>query len=215
MSEKISLRKSEAKVFQSTFQDGLWDIFIGCYLLQFVFAIYLSPYLGDFWSTAVFLPIVGLLFLGLWLIKKYVVKPRIGSVKYGSWRKTRMFRFNLLMLVFLVLALVFGFLSFVEFSSIPEWMVAARFSLTILIFFSLIAYFLNYTRMYAYGILVSLAPIVGEWLHVNMGASHHGWPITFGICAGIMITTGITLFVKFLRSHPLPPDMASLDLAAE
>ena len=94
-------------------------------------------------------------------------------------------------------------------------MVAARFSLTILIFFSLIAYFLNYTRMYAYGILVSLAPIVGEWLHVNMGASHHGWPITFGICAGIMITTGITLFVKFLRSHTLPTDMASLDLAAE
>jgi hypothetical protein len=215
MSDKISLRKSEVKVFQSAFQDGLWDIFIGCYLLQFIFAIYLSPYLGDFWSSAVFLPIVGLLFLGLWLIKKYIVKPRLGSVQYGSWRKTRMFRFNLLMLVFLVLALVFGFLSLVEFSSIPDWMVAARFSLVVLIFFSLIAYFLNYTRMYGYGILVSLAPITGEWLHVNLGASHHGWPITFGICAGIMITTGTILFVKFLRSHPLPPDIASLNLAAE
>ncbi len=215
MSDKISLRKSEVKVFQSAFQDGLWDIFIGCYLLQFIFAIYLSPYLGDFWSSAVFLPIVGLLFLGLWLIKKHIVKPRLGSVQYGSWRKTRMFRFNLLMLVFLVLVLILGFLSFVELSFIPEWMVAARFSLVVLIFFSLIAYFLNYTRMYGYGILVSLAPITGEWLHVNLGASHHGWPITFGICAGIMITTGTILFVKFLRSHPLPPDIASLNLAAE
>lgn len=215
MSEKISLRKSEAKVFQSTFQDGLWDIFIGCYMLQFVFVLYLSTYLGDFWSTAVFLPIVGLLLLGLWLTKKYVVNPRLGSVKYGPWRKARMFRFNLLMLVFLVLALVFGFLSVVEFGFTPDWMVAARFSLIVLIFFSLIAYFLDYKRMYIYGIIVSLAPIVGEWLHVNLGASHHGWPITFGVCALIMITTGITLFVKFLRSHPLPPDMASFDLAAE
>ena len=52
MSGKLSLKETERRVFQSAFQDGLIDIAIGCVFVTFVVAPYLSPYLGDFWSSA-------------------------------------------------------------------------------------------------------------------------------------------------------------------
>ena len=56
MSQKISLREAERKAFRSRYNDGLWDILLGCFFLMFVIAPYLSASLGDFWSSAVFLP---------------------------------------------------------------------------------------------------------------------------------------------------------------
>ncbi len=48
MSEKISLRKAERKVFLVATQDGLSDIFLGCIFLVFAVGPFLSPILGDF-----------------------------------------------------------------------------------------------------------------------------------------------------------------------
>ena len=56
MSQQISLREAERKAFRITHNDGLWDVLLGCYALMFVIAPYLSTSLGDFWSSAVFLP---------------------------------------------------------------------------------------------------------------------------------------------------------------
>ena len=54
MSQPISLKEAERKVFQSTANDGLWDIFLGIFFLEFVIAPFLSESMGDFWSVAVF-----------------------------------------------------------------------------------------------------------------------------------------------------------------
>jgi len=55
MSTPISLKDAERKAFQSTFADGLWDVFIGCsFPLQLTIAPLLSHRMGDFWSSAVF-----------------------------------------------------------------------------------------------------------------------------------------------------------------
>ena len=56
MTAEISLKEAERKVFKATFQDGMWDIFIGCIVLQFAIAPLLSSKLGDFWSSVIFLP---------------------------------------------------------------------------------------------------------------------------------------------------------------
>jgi len=39
---------------------------------------------------------------------------------------------------------------------------------------------------------------------VNHKASHHGFPVTFGITAAVMIVIGLFLFVRLLRDNPLP-----------
>ena len=68
MSQKISLKAAERKAFRTTYNDGLVDIFLGCFFLMFVIAPYLSASLGDFWSSAVFLPFWALVYLAIWLI---------------------------------------------------------------------------------------------------------------------------------------------------
>ena len=215
MSQKISLKDTERKVFTSTFQDGLWDIFIGCFLLQFVIGPFLCRSMGDFWGSAVFLPFFALVYLGIWLVRKHVVTPRVGNVKFGSWRKARLVKFNIVMFVVLFLSLVLGILSFLNFETIPGMMIAARFSLIFLIGFSVAAYFLEFSRLYIYGVLIALAFPVGEWLYVNMRASHHGFPVTFGITAILAILTGVVLFLRFLRDRPIPTDMPTTKEAIE
>jgi hypothetical protein len=205
MPHKISLKEVERKAFTTTFQDGLWDIFIGCFTLQFAIGPMLP--LGDFWSSAVFLPFFALVFVVLRLIRKYVVVPRAGRVKFGSWRRTRLIKFNVVIFVVLTFSLILGALSFVQFDAVPGWVHTARFSLVFLIVYCVAAYFLDFTRLYIYGILVALSPVIGELLYVYLKAPHHGFPITFGLASGIILLTGLVLFVRFLRSHAMPTDL--------
>jgi len=206
MSEQISMRETERKVFKTTFDDGLWDILLGCYFLGFVIALYLSPTLGDFWSSAVTIPILGLTFLGIYLIRKYIVNPRIGIVKFGRVRKTKLARFTIVMLVINAIAFILGIIAAMNFGIVPGQVYSIIFGMIILICFSFAAYFLDISRFYIYGLLVGLAPLVGEWLWSHGYANHHGFPITFGIMASIMILIGLVIFIRILRNNPIPTE---------
>jgi hypothetical protein len=206
MSERISLKEAERKAFTSAYQDGLWDIFVGCIVLQLAIAPFLSRSLGDFWSSVVFLPLWAMVLLAIWLVRKHVVTPRVGVVRFGSWRKTRLVKFNLVMFVVLVAGLILGILSARDFSAVAGWIPAVRFSLIMLIGFSVAAYFLDFTRLYVYGVLFALSPVAGEWLYVRMRIPHHGFPVTFGISAGIAILVGFGKFIHLLREYPIPAE---------
>ncbi|MFN2275297.1 MAG: hypothetical protein ACK2TX_10675 [Anaerolineales bacterium] len=209
MPGEISLRETERRMFAIKFQDGLIDIAIGCFLLVFVIGPYLSPALGDFWATVVvFLPLWMIILPALWLVRRYVVTPRIGFVKFGAWRVSRVKRFNVVVLIVLVLSSILGLLSAVEFDAVPGWVHSARFSLVFLLIFSITAYFLDLTRLYVYGILIALGYLTGELLYQYLKVPHHGIPVTFGF-GGLAITlTGVILFVRFLRDHPQQPGQA-------
>ena len=204
MSQQISLKDAERKVFQSTFADGLWDVFLGCFALEFAIAPLLSTSLGDFWSSAVFLPFFGVVYLIIRGVRKNVVAPRVGVVEFGAARKTRLKKFSVAMLVVNVIAFILGIVAFLGFGSLTGGGPPIILGLILLIGFSSAAYFLDFPRLYIYGLLGALAPQVGEWLFQNMGASHHGFPIMFGIMAGIMILTGLVTFTRFLRNNPVP-----------
>ena len=204
MSHQISLKDAERKVFQSTFADGLWDVFLGCFALQFAIAPLLSVSMGDFWSSAIFLPFFGGVYLVIWVVRKKIVAPRIGEVEFGAARKTRLKKFTVTMLVINLIAFILGLVAAFRFSSIPAMGPTIIFSLILLIGFSTAAYFLDFPRLYLYGLLGALAPLIGEWLYQNLGASHHGFPIVFGVIAGIMILTGLVIFARFLLNNPLP-----------
>ena len=203
MSQKISLKEAEQKVFRTTYNDGLWDIFLGCFFLTFGIALYLSPILGDFWSSVVLLPFWALLYLGIWLIRKYVVTPRIGVVKFSLTRKAKLARFTVVMLVINVIALILGLVAATSFGIVSGQIYSIVFGMLLLMGFSLAAYFLDFNRLYIYGLLVGLSPLMGEWLWTQGLASHHGFPITFGISSGIMILVGLVVFVRLLRANPL------------
>ena len=203
MSQPISLKAAERKVFHTVFNDGLWDIFLGCFLLIFAIAPLLSASLGDFWSSVVFLPFWGLVYLGIRLVRTYVVNPRVGRVEFGKLRKAKLVRFNLVMLIFNFLTLILGFLFARNFGRFPAQMPTMILGMLLLLAFSIGGYFLDFKRLYIYGLMVGFSPLIGEWLYTYRNASHHGFPITFTIAAGTMIVVGLALFIRFLNKFPV------------
>jgi hypothetical protein len=204
MSQKISLRDAERKAFRTTYNDGLVDIFLGCFLLIFVIAPYLSASLGDLWSSAVFLPFWALVYLAIRLIRRYVVTPRIGTARFGQARRARLARFTVVMLAINAVALVLGFVAALSFGRVPGQMISIAVGMVLLMGFSIAAYSLDFNRLYIYALLVGLSPLVGEWLWARGYATHHGFPITFGISAGAMIVVGLAVFVRLLLDNPVP-----------
>jgi hypothetical protein len=204
MSQQVSLKEAEKKAFRATFNDGLWDVFLGCFFLMFVIAPYLSTRLGDFWSAAVFLPFWVFIYIAIRLIRKHMVIPRIGVATFGRARKAKLMRFSMVMLVINIAAFILGIVAAANIDRISGRMIMILFGLLLLGGFSLAAYFLDFGRLYIYGLLVGFSPMIGEWLWIRGYASHHGFPVTFGTAAAIMILVGLSVFVRLLHDNPVP-----------
>jgi MFS family permease len=205
MSEKyLSLKRADRRIFNASFDDGLVDIFISSVVLMFVVAPFLSRYLGDFWSSAIFLPIWGLLFIVLRWVRIHVINPRKGVVKYGQYRKRKLTLFSWIMLGLNIAFFLSGLAVGLVLPSSPGWMTLFPFSVMVLAMFSLAGYFLDVSRFYVYGLMLAIGPFVGEWLFQFYNAPHHGYPIIFGIYAIAIFLIGLIKLIKFLRDNPLP-----------
>lgn len=204
MSLNKTLETADRKIFTTYFDDGLLDIFLSAFALMFVIALYLSVPLGDFWSSAVFLPFLGVVYLILRIIRRRVVTPRIGSVEWGAMRKKKLRKGTTIMLILNVIFLILGIASFfmpIQFGLV----ISIGLGMMMMVFFSSIGYFLDFTMLYVYGLLFALAMPVGEWLYQNAGFSHHGFPVVFGTISVIMFLRGVVKFLTFLNNNPQIP----------
>lgn len=202
MSQPVSLKDAERRVFRAAYNDGLWDILLACFILMFAVAPLLSASLGDFWSSAVFLPFWGLAALVIWLVRRYVLRPRVGVVKFGPARKARLLRFNILMLLVNSIALVLGIVAALYFNHAPRLSFPILIGAIFLFFCSLVAHFLEFTRLYLYGLLLGISPLVGEWLYTRWQVPHHGYPVAFGVTAAAIFLSGMVIFIRVLRYNP-------------
>lgn len=107
-----------------------------------------------------------------------------------------------ILVVINVIAFFLGLVAAFSSNLLPGSIYSILMGSIILMIFTVLGYALDYPRLYIYGLLVGLSPPVGEWLYKNYQVSHHGFPVTFGITSGIMILSGIILFVVFLRKNP-------------
>lgn len=204
MTAGISLKEAERKVFTSTFQDGLTDILIGSFFLTFAIAPFLSSTMGDFWAVAVFVPFWAVLWIAGRVIRHRVIRPRTGYVSFGAARKARLRKFTTLMLIANIILFILGAVAAFNVEAMPGRVISVVFGFMLLAGFSVAAYFLDFRRLFVYGLLVGFSPLIGEWLFEKGIASHHGFPIVFGIAAAVMILCGLFLFVRLLRRSPLP-----------
>ena len=209
MSGNKSLKAVDRKIFKSYFEDGLLDIFLAAFVLMFAVAPLLSGTLGDFWSSFIFLPFFGLVYLVLRYIRRRVVSPRIGNVKWGTMRKKKLQIGSLILLVINVIFLVLGIItSFLPIQS--GFVMSIRFGVMILILFSAAGYMLDFYFLYIYGVVIALAMPVGEWLYQTAGFSHHGYPAAFGTVSVIMFARGLYKFITLVKENPLQMEEQTL-----
>jgi hypothetical protein len=204
------LRDLERRTFRATRDDGLLDIVMAAFVSMFALAPMLSAPLGDFWSSAIFGPIWFTTYLVVRYLHSRVVVPRVGSVEPGPDRRNRMRRVAIAL--WIVNLVAFAVVAAAARGVWSDWLDLSGMVYPIVLGFvalvglSLAAYALSVWRYAVYGLLVAVAPLVGEWLWQQGRTAHHGFPIAFGSVALIMLITGVTKFANLIRSHPLPAD---------
>jgi hypothetical protein len=194
-----TLAEAERSTFRAAADTGLWDLFVASVVAMFAIAPLLSVRLGDFWSSAVFLPIWAVVYLALRSVKERIVVPRVGVVEFGTYRKRRLRSLSLILLVVNLVAFAVGILAAT--STTPAPWAPIFFSLVVLAGFSLAAHFLSIPRIVLYGLMLAAAPLAGEWLFRQGHASHHGYPIVFGLAAVVIAATGLIRFRRRVLSH--------------
>ncbi len=218
MSQKISLKEIERKAFRSTFQDGLWDIFLGLLLLNMGMGTLMGAIIDDIsvpvlWIMVGLVAFAALALLIFWAGKKLITTPRMGLVKFGPQRKAKMRNLRAVLFLSVLLGVIMAILGLAAAGNrLPGWVTAIPIPIYVwpaqtIIVFGLGAYFLDVTRFYAYGVLYGLPFPVGILLVENTGlTSFSSMAITFGVPAGLMVLIGVVLFIRFLREYPLPSE---------
>jgi hypothetical protein len=209
MNNLPSAKELERRAFQTTFEDGLWDILLGLLLLLMGTGPVLSGY--EEMSITVIAIVLGLVgvavFLGFFLGKKLITLPRIGRVRFGEERQRRL-RKTTLVLSVSVLAGLIAFFSFflprlTGFDPGPYFPIIL-FAVNCVVVFSLAAWYLDYGRAYLYGWLYAASFPLGMLL---MEYTRFGFHLVYGLFALPMVAVGVVLLVRFLRANPVPrPD---------
>lgn len=190
------LKETEQRAFRAAMDIGLWDIMIAAFVSMFAIAPLLSGRLGDFWSSAIFLPVWAGLYLALRVVRRRVVEPRIGVVRFGAIRRARLSRFSAIMVVVNLLALAGGIVAATR--PATTWTPPVFMGVIVLVMSSMAAYFLDIPRFFLYGVLLVAAGGLGEVLYQQGLASHHGYPAMFGISAVLIAATGLLRLAKHL-----------------
>lgn len=190
MVRDVSLKEIQRKVYMSFFQDGLWDILLGLFMLGWGLAIL---------TDLAFLP--GVTFIGLyfavWGVKKRLTYPRIGYARFSATSRRRITaKFTIggvaVLLVGVMVAALWGI------GARPQWLAdyfPLIFNGMLAAIVCFIAYWARVNRFYLYAALVFLGAVFHLWLGVR-------WEFGFIGAGGIIVLIGLVILITFLRKYP-------------
>lgn len=208
MTNQLNLKELERKAFRATFQDGLWDIYMG--LVVIGMGIFIHQTNDEYGPKNIFLMLSAfcLAYLVFWMGKKYVTIPRMGQVVFGSYRRRKKTSLAFALGVFIALQIVIviftslGWINPLWGGKINTWlpiMNLERFGVAIVgaLFVGpsmiVMAYFKDFPRGYYIAILMALA------VFLMISQNQPIYPFVLG---GLIVLPGIILFIRFLGKYP-------------
>jgi hypothetical protein len=213
LSAQLNLKEIERKAFRSTFQDGLWDIYLGLIVIAMSMFIYRPPDGYSAMNIIVMLIMFVLAYTLFRLGKKYITIPRMGQVQFGYLRKQKKRTMAIILGVFVVFQI--GLVGLTAFGwANPETgakfnalmgdsdliIVAAIGSFIVGTSMIVNAYFSDFPRGYFIAMMMALAVFLMIYLNQPI------YPITIG---GLIIIPGLVLFLRFLMKYPLQQEGGS------
>ena len=190
MVSDINLKEIQRKVYMSFFQDGLWDIFLGLFILGWGLAIL---------TEAAYLPAISFtgLYFVIWGIKKWVTYPRIGYVRFSATSRRRITaRFVILGTVVLLLGVMAAVLWGI--GTRPQWLAdyfPLIFNGMLAAVVCFVAYWARVTRFYLHAALIFLGAVLHLWLGTR-------WDFGFIGSGVIIVLIGLGILISFLRKYP-------------
>ena len=218
MSKEINLKDAERNAYRlSNSQDGLYDTYLGVYILLLSTLPWMDAKgLQMPWNVILVLGSGFLVLGGVFIIKKFIVVPRIGLVVHGQNRKKRLKKLSWIMCIIFLLTVGLFALTFVATrrGSILNTSIQWDFELDIVhtlggIFvfgiFCIIGYMKDYPRMYLYGGLFGFGYILSTYLE-DLELLAYYWPwAAAGVIVGLI---GILQFIRFMKEFPIPDEPA-------
>jgi len=193
----------ERRVFTSFLKDGSLEAFTGIFLLVLGLSVLLSRYaFGDLQSAAIALASALILLAVIFLIRKFVVIPRLGRVKFLAERRRKVSKLMIIPTIALIAGIIVSFI-FADNTSTGHIIVSQiPISLSPLILFTAAAYFLDIKRLYIYAVIVAAIMPLGKYFETIL--------VSRATLPGIMLATAIisffisaVIFVTFLRKYPV------------
>lgn len=201
--QSFDLKAIERRAFRATFQDGLWDIYLGLVFVAFGLGPVLRHTAGLSERSAMIVHI-GILAVALIMLiggKKYITMPRLGCVRFGPARKRKLSRARIV----LALSVVTGMIALVGVTGDDLGLtgLAILFAVNILVVLGALAYFMDFNRLFYYAVLWAISFPLGLLLeeHAGLGAA----PTVFLVTGGLAVVVGGVYFARFLRDYALPP----------
>lgn len=191
MSANDSLTDLERRAWRATFDDGLLDLTLGATLL-IMGVSRMVP--NDRWLYPLFFGVVAV----SWILKRYVVLPRTGIVRFAEPRRQRTVASTLVLGASALLGVAVTTV-FALGGSGAEWLrthpivFELGFPVMVLAVFAALASFLDVRRVYFIGIV--FAASFGVHMQLNDTRA-------FLVGGAAVALPGIVLFARFLRSHP-------------
>jgi len=188
MRQEVDTKKVQRKVYMSYFQDGLWDVVLGLFLLSWGFTILFDlPWIPGVAFVAFF-------YLALSLKQKSTY-PRIGYAKPAEhrkqWSRVVIGGAAILLLGIMVFLLVVT-------GGMPQFLrdyFELLFGTMLAIVIGLIGYWWGIVRWYGYAGLVFALAAFNQWLGLS-------FELSFIIPGGVVLLYGLIIFVRFLRKYP-------------
>ncbi len=194
MTAMISLKELEKKAWQMNFQDGITDITIGLILVISTICQMYNDIRFNLYPLFI-IPVLFSVFA-----KRTITAPRIGLVNYSKERNRKRFLLSLVITTSLVLLLLLTVSGFVNLK-LPATPILI--GVIIFIICNVIAFVLNFNRMYIYGILITFSFSLSEISIYKTGIISSG-AFAWLISGVIIIGTGIYYLFGFIKKYPKP-----------
>ncbi len=200
--EKLNLKELEKKAYRSTFQDGIWDIYLGIIILGLALSTIGTLFgLDSIISMLFILPLVYSIAIAVLILgKKKITVPRIGYVKFGLKRQRRKKELLIFLSIIFIINVIIFLLSNLEIVDIGGLLILTI--IIIVIPLSIVAYLLDFRRLYLIALLIG----IGIYTSIEF-VDILGYPLSpilsFGIIGGVIIFWGIYYLIKFLKKYPI------------
>lgn len=198
---QYDLKELERRAFRSTFQDGLWDIYLGLVFVAFGIGPILRSTVSE--ASGIIGHIVLLVIAMMLLIvgKQSITAPRLGHVRFSEARKRKLSKSRIVLALSVIMGLIVFAITLGGDQSLATF--SLLFGVNIILVLGALAYFMDYGRLFGYAILWALSMPVGVVLE-NSGILADA-PVIFVATGGLAVVIGFWLLQQFLHDYHLPP----------